>query len=206
MRRTHCQVDDPRKMGEILDQCLIGRMATVDAQGYPYITPVNFVYHQGKIYFHCALKGEKLDNIERDNKVGFEADIPLSYLEVGFNEEPSPCKTHQLFHSVVIRGTARVVPAGDLKIEALNALVAKHEGNTDFPPVTEDLPAYKIAHVVEITPDTMTGKSDLVQKKTDDERRVLANQLAERGRPEDLESVKALGFDLIRENDAWRAK
>lgn len=206
MRREHCQVDDPREMEKILNQCTIGRMATVDAQGYPYITPVNFVYHKGKIYFHCALKGEKLDNIERNNKVGFEVDIPLSYLEVGFNEEPSPCKTHQLFHSVVIRGTARVLPPGDLKIEALNALVTKHEGNTDFPPVTEDLPAYKIAHAVEITPDIMTGKSDLIQNKDDETRRKLAGQLAERGRPEDLEAVKAMGFDLVNENNGWSVK
>ena len=206
MRRTHCQVDDPREMEKILNQCLIGRMATLDAQGYPYITPVNFVYYQGKVYFHCALKGEKLDNIERNNKVGFEVDIPLSYMEVGFNEEPSPCKTHQLFHCVVIRGTARVVSPGDLKIDALNALVAKHEGNTDFPPVTADLPAYKTAHVVEITPDTMTGKSDLVQKMTDDQRRKLAGQLAQRGRPEDLESVKALGFEIVSDSNGRRVK
>jgi nitroimidazol reductase NimA-like FMN-containing flavoprotein (pyridoxamine 5'-phosphate oxidase superfamily) len=206
MRRQHCRIDDPREMENILNQCTIGRMATVDAQGYPYITPVNYVYHQGKIYFHCALQGEKLDNIERDSKVGFEVDIPLSYLEVGFNEEPSPCKTHQLFHCVVIRGTARVVPPGDLKIEALNALVAKHEGNSDFPPVTEELPAYKIAHVVEISPHTMTGKSDLIQNKDDEVRRKLAGQLAERGRPEDLEAVKAMGFELVNDNDGWRVK
>ena len=57
MRRKHCEVTDPKEMTRILASTNIGRMATVDAEGYPYITPVNFAFHEGRVYFHCAPKG-----------------------------------------------------------------------------------------------------------------------------------------------------
>jgi nitroimidazol reductase NimA-like FMN-containing flavoprotein (pyridoxamine 5'-phosphate oxidase superfamily) len=181
-------------MERILSSSTIGRMATIDDQGYPYITPVNFVFHEGKVYFHCAPKGEKLDNLARNPRVCFEVDIPLAYLEVGFNEEKNPCNTHQLYHSVIIRGTARVVEEPDMKAAALNALVAKHEGNTDFPPVTPESPPFKICAVIEITPERMTGKSDLMQGKSEERRRHIAEKLIHRGRAEDLRAVMAMGF------------
>jgi len=74
-------------------------------------------------------------------------------------------RTHQFFHSVIIRGVARVIPDGEKKTTVLNALVAKHEGNRDFPPVTSGSTGYKICSLVEIAPQKMTGKSDVGQNK-----------------------------------------
>jgi hypothetical protein len=194
MRRGQCEITDPLEMKRILESTTIGRMATIDDQGYPYITPVNFVFHDGKVYFHCAPKGEKLDNLARDPRVCFEVDVPLAYLEVGFNEETNPCNTHQLYHSVIIRGIARVVQEPDLKAAALNAMVVKHEGSTDIPRVTPDLPPFRICDVVEITPERMTGKSDLLQGKPEELRRHVAEKLIQRGRAGDREAVEAMGF------------
>jgi nitroimidazol reductase NimA-like FMN-containing flavoprotein (pyridoxamine 5'-phosphate oxidase superfamily) len=207
MRRKHSEITDPKEMDRILTSTNIGRMATVDGEGYPYITPVNFVFHQECVYFHCAPQGEKLDNLARNPRVCFEVDIPLAYLEVGFNPERNPCRTHQLYHSVIIRGKARIVPGGDLKTAALNALVAKHEGNRDFSPVTPDLPSYKACCVVEIKPERMTAKSDLSQNKPQDQKRAVAEHLAKRGLPGDLEAVQAMGFELEGgKGKAWRLK
>jgi uncharacterized protein len=194
MRRKHSEVTDFRQIETILASANIGRMATVDADGYPYVTPVNFVFHEGCVYFHCALQGEKLDNIDRDPRVGFEVDVPLAYLEVGFNPERNPCGVHQLYHCVVIRGKARIVPDGDLKTLALNALVAKHEGHGDFPPVIPASPAYQACHVVEVRPERISAKSDLVQNKTEEARKAVAENLIRRGLAGDLEAVRAMGF------------
>ncbi len=197
MRRKHCEVLDPVEIRRILGAVNVGRMATVDAQGYPYITPVNFIFLDGCVYFHCAPEGEKLDNIAHNPRVGFEADIPLAYLEVDFNPERSPCRAHQLYHSVVIRGTARIVPDGERKTAVLNALVRKHEGEKEFPPVTPNTPGYKTCAVVEITTERMTAKSDLAQNKPQDGYRLyIAESLARRGLPGDLEAVRRMGFNL----------
>jgi nitroimidazol reductase NimA-like FMN-containing flavoprotein (pyridoxamine 5'-phosphate oxidase superfamily) len=90
-----------------------------------------------------GIEGAKLDNLIRDPRVCFEVDVPLAYLKVDFNLDKNPCRTDQLYHSVIIRGSARVVPNGELKTTVLNALVAKHEGNRDFTPVTSDSTGYK---------------------------------------------------------------
>lgn len=207
MRRKHCEITDPKEMIRILASTNIGRLATVDSEGYPYITPLNFVFHEGCVYFHCAPEGEKLANLTRVPRVCFEVDVPLAYLEVDFNPERNPCRTHQLYHSVVIRGSARVVPDGELKTAALNALVAKHEGNRDFPAVTPDSADYKTCCVVEVRPERMTAKSDLAQNKPPDNRRFIAERLARRGLAGDLEAVRAMGYKLERsEGGGWRLK
>ena len=46
-------------------------MSTVDKDGQPYGLPLSYVYKDAVIYFHCALDGQKLDNIEFNAKVSF---------------------------------------------------------------------------------------------------------------------------------------
>lgn len=207
MRRKHCEVTDPKEMIRILRSTNIGRLATVDSEGYPYITPVNFVYHDGCVYFHCAPQGEKLDNLLQNPRVCFEVDIPLAYLQVDFNPERDPCRTHQFYHCVIIRGAARVVPDGEFKTNVLNALVAKHEGNGNFPAVNSDSGSYKACKVIEIKPERMTAKSDLAQNKPQSGYRLfIAENLARRGLPGDLEAVRAMGYELEGDEGSWRIK
>ena len=54
MRRKYSEITDKKEMIRILTSSNIGRLATLDTEGYPYITPVNFVFHEGCVYFHCA--------------------------------------------------------------------------------------------------------------------------------------------------------
>ena len=48
-----------------------GVLAVHGENGYPYSVPLNYVYSSGKIYFHCARSGHKLDAIRRDPRVCF---------------------------------------------------------------------------------------------------------------------------------------
>ncbi|MCK4782231.1 MAG: pyridoxamine 5'-phosphate oxidase family protein [Desulfobacteraceae bacterium] len=196
MRRKHSEITDPREIQRILSSTNIGRLATNGRDGYPYITPVNFVSLEGNIYFHCAPKGEKLDNIARDPRVCFEVDVPLAYLNVGIDPNSPICHLHQFYHCVIIRGTASVVRDSALKVAALNALVAKHETTANFEPVSEDMPAYKACKLIEIKPLSITAKSDLAQNKSEEARRAIAEYLANRGRPGDRETVEAMDFQF----------
>ena len=110
MKRKQCEITKRKTIDAILSRCTIGRMATIGKDGYPYITPVNYVYLNDTIYFHCASAGEKLDNINRDPRVCFEVDIPLAYLDLDYyGELPEACMVHQFYHSVIIRGKADIV-------------------------------------------------------------------------------------------------
>ncbi len=194
MRRAYSEITDQTEIRRILNTTAIGRLATQGTDGYPYITPVNFVLLGESIYFHSATEGEKLLNIQADARVCFEVDVPLAYLEMGFNAEPEACRVHQLYHCVIIRGLARIVPDGDLKTAALNALVAKHEGHARFPSVRPGSAAYRGCSVVEVRPERLSAKSDLLQNKPAETRREIAEKLVRRGKPGDLQAARALGF------------
>ena len=194
MRRQHSEVTDPKEIERILSLTNIGRLATIGQDGYPYITPLNYVSLKGNIYFHCAPKGEKLDNLNREPRVCFEVDVPLSYLDIGLDPARPICHLHQYYHSVIIRGTATDISDKALKLAALNALIAKHEGTEEFEPVTAEMPAFKACKVFEIRPDSITAKSDLGQNVPDENRRTIAEYLFKRNQPGDRQAVAAMGF------------
>jgi nitroimidazol reductase NimA-like FMN-containing flavoprotein (pyridoxamine 5'-phosphate oxidase superfamily) len=194
MRREFSEIIDPVEIQRILSSTNIGRMATIGADGYPYITPVNFISLHGNIYFHCAPKGEKLDNLTQNPQVCFEVDIPLAYLDIDFDPNRPICHLHQFYHCVIIRGTASVVQEDDLKVDALNALIRKHDINRNFEAVNAKMALYKACKVIEIKPVAMTAKSDLAQNKTLEERRAMAEYLFKRNHPGDRETVEAMGF------------
>jgi nitroimidazol reductase NimA-like FMN-containing flavoprotein (pyridoxamine 5'-phosphate oxidase superfamily) len=196
MRRKHSEVTDPKEIQRILSSTNIGRMATIGQDGYPYITPVNFVSMAGSIYFHCAPKGEKLDNLVNNPKVCFEVDVPLSYIDIGLDPGRPICHLHQFYHCVIIRGIASIVKNVTLKVDALNALIAKHENTDGFEKVTEDMSACKACEVIEIRPDSTSAKTDLIQNKSEQDRRAVAEYLYQRNHPGDRETVAAMGFEF----------
>jgi len=192
MRRKQCEITDSEKIRELLARCRVGRLATIGDDGYPYITPVNFVFFENSVYFHCAKEGEKLDNIARDNKVCFEVDIPLSYFDLASDPVRSPCLVHQFYHCAIIRGRAEVVEGVKEKVAALNALMAVHEDRPGFDLIKEDTPAVALCAVVAVRPESISCKSDLAQKKSDEERRRIADYLLQRGLPGDDEAARLM--------------
>ena len=195
MRRKQCEITDRKEIERILGATTIGRIATEGTDGYPYITPVNFVYHKGNIYFHSAPEGEKLDNLSRNPNVCFEVDIPLAYIDSGFDPDRRICQVHQFYHSVIIRGKASVVEDGPLKVESLNALIGKHERHSGHEFESEEMNGYAACIVVEIKPTSISAKSDLWQYKNSEIRIRLAQYLKSRNQAHDLETIVSMGFD-----------
>jgi nitroimidazol reductase NimA-like FMN-containing flavoprotein (pyridoxamine 5'-phosphate oxidase superfamily) len=196
MRRSHSEIRDSKEIQRILSLTNIGRLATNGQDGYPYITPVNFVSLNGSIFFHCAPQGEKLDNLTRDPRVCFEVDVPLSYIDIGLDPARPICNLHQFYHCVIIRGTAAVVKDSVLKLAALNGLIAKHENSNDFKKVTADMSGYKACEVIQVKPDSISAKSDLIQNKSEEDRRAVAQYLYKRNQPGDRQTVAAMGFEF----------
>ena len=132
-----------------------GRLATCDAAGQPYITPLNYFYREGVIYFHSKLIGRKLDNIAENNRVCFEVS-KVEKITVT-NDRPCACSTR--YTSVLAFGAARVIPDGVEKTAILNLLVARYAAGKPFQPV-EDCHAAECA-VVEIHIDELSGKRNV---------------------------------------------
>jgi len=141
--------------GEFLAERTEGRLATCDAAGHPYITPLNYLYHAGKIYFHCKTEGRKLDNIAVQSRVCFE----VSQTEKAVFSGDPPCKCATRYRSVLAFGTARVVTDAAEKAALLNLLMAKFASGKPFQPVDEQRAAE--CAVVEITVEEISGKRNV---------------------------------------------
>jgi nitroimidazol reductase NimA-like FMN-containing flavoprotein (pyridoxamine 5'-phosphate oxidase superfamily) len=196
MRRKHSEVTDQKEIQRILSLTNIGRLATIGKDGYPYITPINFVSYKGDIFFHCAPEGEKLDNLTRDPHVCFEVDVPLSYMNINSYPGRPICHLHQFYHCVIIRGTASVVSESSKKVAVLNKLISKHENTVDFEHVTDEMPGFNACKVIQIIPASITAKSDLGQNMPDDVRSAIAKYFVKRNQFGDAETVKAMGYDF----------
>ncbi len=192
MRRHQNEITDRKEIETILTRCTIGRLATKGRDGYPYITPVNYTYLNDSIYFHTAVEGEKLDNIFKDPKVCFEVDIPLAYLDRDFDRTRPACQVTQFYHCVIIRGRAEIVEDNWEKATALNRLMADHENEPGFNAIIPETPAIKTCHVVAVRIETISGKSNLAQKKTTDEQRRIAAYLQKRDLPGDREAARLI--------------
>jgi hypothetical protein len=132
-----------------------GRLASCNAAGEPYITPLNYLYRDGKLYFHSKLSGRKLDNIAENNRVCFETSA-VEKITVS-NDRPCACSTR--YTSVLAFGAARLISDDDEKTILLNLLVEKYAGGKAFEPV-EQIHAADCA-VVEIRIDEISGKMNV---------------------------------------------
>lgn len=69
--RRFKQAATPQECEAVLSSALRGVLAVHGENGYPYGLPVNYTYLGGKIYFHCAKAGHKLDAVRANDKVCF---------------------------------------------------------------------------------------------------------------------------------------
>jgi len=94
--------DGLEQMEKILQRAGVGRIALCDGS-MPYLVPVNFLYHEKKIAFHCAWEGKKLDLIGKNPNCCFEIDEFMG--EVSYHYED---RCHLDYDSVLAFGKARV--------------------------------------------------------------------------------------------------
>ena len=146
MRRWKQQLTEEECI-EVLEHEPRGVLSVHGEDGYPYGIPINFVYDGGKIYFHGAKQGHKIDALKKDNKVSFTV-MDHGYLEsnkLGLNVK-----------SVVVFGRIRFVDDREETIREARKLGLKYDP-ADF---VESEPKAKanVIQVLELSIDHMTGK------------------------------------------------
>ena len=129
-----------------------GTLALYGENGYPYSVPVNFVYSDGKIYFHGAAEGYKLDCMKKDPHVSFSVIGKDDIAKENFTT---------LFSSVIAFGTIRVIDTMEEKIPVLEAMVGKY--SAEFMESGKELISKGCGSVAyELTIDHMTGKKGIL--------------------------------------------
>ena len=116
MRRNK-QALSPAQCEAVLARGSSGVLAVSGDDGYPYAVPLSYVYAGGRLYFHCAASGHKLDAVRRCHKASFcvidqDRVVPEEYTTY--------------FRSVIVFGKIRILEGEEEKRRAIEKLALKY--------------------------------------------------------------------------------
>lgn len=149
LRRKN-QLLSKQETTDILNRNTSGTLACAGDNDYPYAVPLSYVYSDGKIYFHCALTGHKLDAIKQNSKVSFcviDCD----------NVKPEEYTTY--YKSVIVFGKIRIIENTDEKRKTLEILAKKYSPNDDNGILKEIDGSFGRVCMLELEIEHITGKA-----------------------------------------------
>ena len=117
MRRKDRAIDEEEAL-VIVEKGEYGVLATVGGEAEPYAVPLSYILMDGALYFHCAKKGRKIENINRE---------PRGCFVVVGKTKPVYLKNFTtLFESAVVEGKISKVTEEEEKKKALFGLCEKY--------------------------------------------------------------------------------
>lgn len=154
MRRAARAISDEAAKKLLAESCR-GVLAVNGDDGYPFAIPVNYFYEeaQGKIYFHGAKAGQKVDALKKSDKVCFT---------VYGNEHFEPGEWAPYVQSTVVFGRCHLIEDAALTEAKVRELAAKYyPGPEEIE--AEIAKAIKGVQLYEIEIEHLTGKQ--IQEK-----------------------------------------
>ncbi len=189
----------------------VGRVASIDVYGYPQIIPMNFVYVKnnsddtqtgtkgtGAIYMHSHPVGEKLENMKRNSKVGFEVDSHICFLPSYYFHPTDASQADTLYVSIVIKGNASIVENNTEKAMALNALMQKYQKEGGYESLSPQMGSVKEVAVLKVVPEQIRGKYKIGQHWAPQYRIKMARNIVQREPSEDAKKIlKIMGIEMM---------
>ena len=203
------EIKSKDKIIEFLNTQETGRICSIDKEGHPQIIPMNFVYTNDAIYMHSHIKGEKLENIKKNSKVGFEVDQSLEFLPSYFTHPTDASQAETLYISVVIKGTGSIITDRIEKTIALNALMKKYQPEGGYEPIRPEMEVVDEVAIIRVVPITMRGKYKVGQHLDKRSRVELAKKILERNSATALNTLRIMGISqtndglIISEEPNW---
>ena len=191
------EIKSKEKIIEFLSSQQTGRISSIDENGYPQIIPMNFVFINDVVYMHSHIKGEKLENIKRNQKVGFEVDKSLEFLPSYFSDPTDASLADTLYISVIIKGNASIILDKEEKTIALNGLMKKYQPEGGYEAIKPEMDVLDEVAVIKIVPESLRGKYKIGQHMDRKSRVNLAKQIMERNSPTAKETLDIMGFEII---------
>ena len=136
----------------MLQSCTSGVLAVQGDDDYPYAVPLSFAYDDGKLFFHAAKAGHKIDAIERSDKASFCVIAADDVVQRTFT-------TH--FRSAIAFGRARILTEDGEKRHALQCLAKKYSPDYLEAADAEIEGDWKRVCVIELAIEHMTGKASI---------------------------------------------
>ena len=126
MRRKDREITDFNEMIDVMKRCDVCRLALNDAEGFPYILPLNFGLEEAggsvTLYFHGAREGRKYDLIRKDARASFEMDCSHRLV---LTEKEDGCQCTMEYESIIGQGMIEILSDAD-KQRALDLLMRQY--------------------------------------------------------------------------------
>ncbi|HEM61208.1 MAG TPA: pyridoxamine 5'-phosphate oxidase family protein [Chloroflexi bacterium] len=148
MRRVEKEIKDRSTIEEILQRAVVCRLAVCEGNT-PYIVPLNFGYKRGRLYFHSAPEGRKIEAIKANPNICFEVDVDLELVP-----DDIPCDWTVRYRSVIGFGRAHLLERTEEKREALDVILG-HYAQGPFEYTQE---AVAQVAIIEVEIESLTGK------------------------------------------------
>lgn len=161
---------------------------------------MNFVFVNDAIYMHSHTKGEKLDNIRKNPKVGFEVDREVEFLPSYFSSPTDASQADTFYISVVIKGNAAIIQDKSEKAVALNALMEKYQPEGGYEELTHEMHVVDEVAIIKVTPKTIRGKYKIGQHMDKSTKIQMARKILEKNSPLARQALQTMGFEII-DND-----
>lgn len=193
------EIKSKERIIEFLNHEGTGRISSIDKDGFPQIIPMNFVYTNEAVYMHSHPRGEKLENITKNPKVGFEVDHSLEFLPSYFTSPTDASQADTLYISVVIKGKATIVSDVKEKTMALNELMKKYQPEGGYEGLTPDMDVVREVAIIKVVPLTMRGKYKIGQHFDKKTRLEIARKILERNTSTSKNTVELMGITTTKD-------
>lgn len=121
MRRKRQQLTEEESIA-ILQKATAGTLALLGDDDYPYAVPISYVYHDGKLYFHSALTGHKVDAIRKCDRA--------SFCVIG-QDAVQPQKYTTFYRSVIAFGRIHIIEDAQEKLDTARMLGNRYNPNQE---------------------------------------------------------------------------
>jgi hypothetical protein len=115
--RNQKQILSNEQSISIMERCSSGILALLGDEDYTYGVPMSYAYKNGKLYYHAANNGHKIDAIKKHDRVSFTVIETDNVVQEEFTT---------YYRSVIVFGKIRFASSPEEKLEALNLLVEKY--------------------------------------------------------------------------------
>ncbi|MGF7047114.1 nitroimidazol reductase NimA-like FMN-containing flavoprotein (pyridoxamine 5'-phosphate oxidase superfamily) [Paenibacillus sp. DS2015] len=196
MRRKEFNIPNEHEIEQFLSKMSFGFLGTVDEDGSPRVTPLNFVFDQGSFFFHGSRVGEKMDHLSADPRVSFTVAEELAIIPSYFTDPNMACPATAYFKSVTTSGTAQIVVDPLEKARVFTLLMNKLQPEGGYDPIDPTDPRYtsrlKGVAMIRITPNHVTAKFKFGQNLAEASMDKVIKGLQERSLLHDEETIELM--------------
>ena len=145
-------ITDIKEKEEVILQCDICFVGITEADGTPYVIPMNFGYSNGEIILHSGSEGKHLDLLKLSNRICVTF---CSNRKLVYQHPDVACSYSMLSKSVVCKGSVSFIEDLTEKEITMNLLMRNYTDRT----FKYSTPALTNVKIWRVSVDEMTAKA-----------------------------------------------